>query len=735
MPEDSFDHNLPALVEPSRSVEALRSFRPVQEAEVSEAPLPITHYLWILKRHRWKILPFVVASVLATLIASSRLTPIYEARTTIDVDRQSPTGLVGQDATRTTTNDADQFLATQVRLIQSDSVLRPVAQKYRLLELENGLVASTEAARSQAIRAEEAPVSLKQLKVDSPRKTYLILISYRAADPRLASDVSNAIAQSYLEHTFDIRYKSTAGLSAFMEKQLEELKAKVERSSAALAHFEQELNVINPEQKTTIISARLLQLNSEYTLAEADRVKKEAAIESVNSGTLEAAQVSSQGEALRKLSDRVDEAEARYAEVKAHYGANHPENKKALAQWNEARRQLEQARDNIARRVAVEYRQAASRENMLHKAVNEQKQEFDRLNARSFEYQNFKREAEADKNLYAELVRKIKEASINSSFQNSSIRIADPARPPLLPVYPSIPFNLLVAFAASLLLACGAAILSDLLDNTIRDPEQVLRTLQTVVLGSLPIVKNWRGKLPAARGGAEVARLDGVSEQECSSYDEAIRTLRNSILLADFDRRLRSLLITSASPAEGKSTIAVRLATAHAEQHRKTLLIDGDLRRPSVHRKLGIGSGAGLSTVLVSGLPWKEAITNLAQFPGLDILTAGPVSRRSSELLEKRLLQILEEASLTYDLVILDGPPVLGFAEPLHMATAVDGVVVVGRAGHTSRKAIGSVLAVLTRLRANVLGLVLNEVHKEMSDSYYYYGHYGKYYRPNEVEA
>jgi capsular exopolysaccharide synthesis family protein len=508
----------------------------------------------------------------------------------------------------------------------------------------------------------------------------------------------------------------------------------VETSSAALARFEQELNVINPEQKTSIVSARLLQMNSEFTLAEADRVKKEAAYQSVESGTLESAQVSTQGQDLRKLSERVDEAEAHYAEVKAHYGANHPENKKALAQWNEASRQLEQSRDNIARRIKVEYQEAVNRENMLRKAVAEQKEEFDRLNSRSFEYQTLKREAEGDKNLYEELVRKIKEASINSSFQSSSIRIADPARPPMIPVYPSIPLNVLLAFVASLLLACAAAVLSDLLDNTIRDPEQVVRTLSTVVLGSLPVVKDWRGRLPAATGGAEIGRSE-TSEQDFSTYDEAIRTLRNSILLTDFDRRLRSLLITSASPSEGKSTIAVRLAMAHADQHRKTLLIDGDLRRPSVHRKLGLSSGVGFSTVLTSGMPWQEALVRIEASPDLDILTAGPVSRRSSELLEKRLMQILEEASLVYDLVILDAPPMLGFAEPLHMATAVDGVVVVGRAGQTSRKAVGSVLAILTRLRANVVGLVLNEVHKEMSDSYYYYGHYGKYYRPSGAEA
>ena len=214
--------------------EQFRTSAPGQDQEGGQAQL-IAHYLWILKRQRWKILLFVAASVMATLIVSERLQPVYEARTTIDVDRQVPTGVIGQDSNRTATNDAEQFLSTQVRLIQSDSVLRPVAQKYNLLELENG---GKDSDSANALRDERAPVSLKQLKVDSPRRTYLIMISYRAADPELAANVSNAIAQSFLEHTFNIRYKSSAELSTFMEKQMEELKAKVEKSSAALAQFE-----------------------------------------------------------------------------------------------------------------------------------------------------------------------------------------------------------------------------------------------------------------------------------------------------------------------------------------------------------------------------------------------------------------------------------------------------------------------------------------------------------------
>ena len=194
-----------------------------------------------------------------------------------------------------------------------------------------------------------------------------------------------------------------------------------------------------------------------------------------------------------------------------------------------------------------------------------------------------KRGADADKKLYDELFRKIKEAGINAGFQNSSVRLADAARPALRPVFPNLTIFLAVAFLASMFFSVIAAIISDSLDKTIRDPEQVSRVLKTEVIGTLPAMKSWRNRLnPVSSVSMDLARIDGsAADHSLSGYEEAIRTLRNSILLADFDRRLRSVLITSASPAEGKTTVAAHLAAAHAEQHHKTLLIDCDLRRPS----------------------------------------------------------------------------------------------------------------------------------------------------------
>jgi len=728
--------NLPAVPDSYRAANPPL----ILDAEYEPAPahVPLAHYLWILRRHGWKMLGFVALVVLCTVVVSLRLTPIYESTATIDIDRRMPTGVLGEESTQSVNNDADQFLATQVKLIQSDSVLRPVVDKFKLREVEPEAL---EEAVDNSDTSREAPIELKPLRVTRPPNTYILQISYRSPHRQLAADVANAIAQSYLAHSYAIRYKATESLGDFMERQLEELKAKMEKSSEALARFERELNLINPEEKTSILTARLLELNSEYTKAQTDRVRKQAAYNSVENGSLAAAQASNQGEALKKLAEDLAEAQRKFAEAKTTYGANHPEFRKLQTRVNELEAQMDAARKNVARRAEVEYYEAVDRESKLEAAVKETKAEYDSLNARSFEYQTLKREADTDKQLYEELVRKIKEAGINASFQNNSIRVADSARPGLRPVFPKLWLNVLLAFLFASFFSAGAAVLSDVLDNTVRDPDQVSRLMNTDVIGSLPAVKTWRRHLSPVQGihalnghsngnsSAALVSANGNGDQALSNYEEAIRTLRNSILLTDFDRRLRSVLLTSASPSEGKSTVAAHLAATHAGQHKRTLLIDGDLRRPSVHRLYQVPNSVGLSNVLLEQISWRDAVIRIDDPQGLDVLPAGPSTRRASDLMGAGLAELVEEASREYDLVVLDAPPLLGFAEPLQMATAVDGVIVVARAGDTSRKALSTVITTLNRLRANLVGVVLNEVHREVSAGYYYYyGHYGQYY-------
>lgn len=702
-----------------------------------EVSLPLSHYLWVLRRHLWKILAFIVIVLVATTVVTLRLTPIYESTATLYVDRNEARGIVGQEAqvAATSTLDAESFLASQIRLLQSDSVVRPVAQRYNLLEKEQQFAKDSDRGRAQ-----DAPIVLRRLKVSRPPNTYLLQVSYRSTDPQLAADVANGIAASYIEHTYNIRIRSSQNLSRFMERQIEELRAKMEASSAKVAQIERELNVVNPEERTSILTQRLTQLNAELTRAQAERVRFESEYNATRSGELEAAQVSAQGEGIRKLIERRNELEEKFAEIKAHFGVNHPEYRKAQASVAALQSQIDAMRSSAVRRVEVEYRQALNRETLLAKDVAEAKAEIDRLAGRYIEYQRAKREADADKTLFEELNRKIREAGINAGFQNNMVRVADPARAAWKPVFPKLWLNLLLAFLFSSLAAVGAAILSDTLDNTVRDPEQATRSLRTHIVGTLPSMRNSKDlQIPAAfpeTGRAELILANGHSQPDRSlnSYEEAIRTIRSTILLSDFDRRVRTLLFTSATASEGKSTSASHLAWAHAEQGKRTLLIDCDVRRPSQHKMFGMPVGLGLSNVLNGEIGWREVLSRPENNANLDVITAGPPSRRAADKIGSTLVEMLDEMSREYDLVILDAPPLLGFAESLQLAAAADGVILVTKAGDTSRKAVAAALSTLSHLRANTLGVILNQVKKHHSDHYHYYGYYGnkKYARPAE---
>ncbi len=735
------DHQslVPASPESNQTAFPLR-MRPVDDEQES-AGIPLAHYLWLIKRYRLRIVGIVVGCTLAALIVSLRMTPIYEATATIDVDREAPSSLVGQDSQRSfASNDSDQFISTQLKLAQSDTVIRPIVQKYALEEKE-GLVNEITNQKFPQL-APQAPVKIKRLKVLRPPNTYLIQVSYRASDPKLAADVANGIAKSYVDHAYRLRLDSSVAMGSYMETQLEDLKAKMERSNMTLSQYEKDFGIISPEEKTNILTARLNQLNLDYANAQAQRVRREAAYNSMSSGSLEAALVSSQGEAFKKLLENQSEKQARFAEIKVDLGPNNPRYKEAQAQVLEAERQIDNLRQSIVKRVGIEFRESLANEKMLQEELLRTKAEFDKLNEHSFEYKRLRDAALADTKLYEELVRKIKEAGINSNFQNSAVRVADEARPSLDPVSPNVPLYTAGAFFVSLLLAIGLVLAADAIDNTIRDPEMVSRVLKTEIVGTVPstspppLAHTLFGEraLAAARESGAVVKARN-REDRSREFQEAFRTLRNQILLSNIDRDLHTILVTSSVPGEGKSTTAAFLAAAGAEQGKRTLLIDGDLRRPSVHRKLGLSVGPGLTHVLRGQMTWREAIRQVPGLPDLYVLTAGAATSEAASLISRNLEKLLAEASGEFETIILDSPPTLAFAEPLQMASLADGVLLVAVAGQTNRKAVRSAIGILSKLQTNLIGIVLNKVSREVSDSYYYYGSYGKYQNYYQVES
>jgi capsular exopolysaccharide synthesis family protein len=705
--------------------------------DAAEAQLPLSHYVWLVRTHWIKLVAFVALAVIATGMVTARLTPQYSATATLYLDRSAAKNLVGQDSQSGSANkgDIDAYISSQQQIVQSDAVLRPVVEKFNL---QAKVTDASEETRRQVARLNLAPVHLAGLSVARPTTTYIIQITYRCQSPTMAAEVANAVARSYVDYTFDMRIKGSDRQSEYMSAELASLKDRTTASDERVAGFEKELAVINPDQKTSLASAQLSQLTAQNTSVQMDRIKAESIYNSLQAGGLDAVLVSPMGGKAQEDQSKLKEAQARFADIKLTYGARSDEYKRAETAIAELQGQLDRDVNSVRSQAFSDYTKQKNQEALVQKELTDAKAQYDQLNMRMLDYQQAKQEATTDRALYEELMKRINENKINASFQNDMVRIADDARPPVGSVYPNRRLNLTIAFFVSTVLALVSLVATDRVDTTVRNPEQVAQSLKARVIGGLPMMKKWRATPSLAllqnaalmETGVGGDGRSGQTRNQLTGFEEAVRTLRNSIMLTDFDRRLKCILMTSASPSEGKSTVAAHLAIAHAEQGHKTLLIDGDMRRPSLHKLFGVANVAGLSRVLEHHSDWHEVLLKPRPDLELSIMPAGPSTRRAADLVGQALPKLLDEAREEYDLVILDAPPLLGFPEPLQMAACVDGVIVVTRAGQTERRAVAAVLNTLGHLRANVIGLVLNEVKKEMGSGYYYYGYgyYGKYY-------
>ncbi len=693
--------------------------------------LPMQHYLWLLRRAWWKIALAVVVCTVLTGVACFLITPVYEATARITVDSKGPSNVLGQGGDSQNSGDIESFLTTEMDLMQSDAVLRPVAERFHLLPAgKNGTHANP-----------VGTVQLKGLSITHPLNSLLLRITYRSKDPKQAADVANAVAHSYIDEVYEQHLRGSMEVSGFMVKQLDDLKDNMTKSAEALAEYERQLGVIDPEGQTSMLSARVLQLNTEYTEAENERIRKETAYKGVQSGNTAAIEISTQADQLAKLQEKLQAAQQRMATLKTTYGPNYAPYRQGESELEEVTREYNAARTDIGKRIQTDYSQAASHEAMLRDALAQAKAQADKLNASSIQYQQLKRDAEANKTLYNELFQKIKEAGINSGFQNNGIRIADEARPETTPVFPKKGIFIALGFLLSLVASVAVVLVRDLLDKSVRDPEQARRTLNIEVLGVLPDVQYLK---PAGRqllldsadktaGVKKQQPLDWSRSQD--AYIEAIRTMRSLVLLERSRESLRSLLVTSALAGEGKSTCTAHLAIAHAIQGRKTLLIDADLRRPTQHNHFALTNTAGLSEVILDGRSINDVRQEIDGIDNLHVVTAGRLFQKAAHLVGTKMSTLLEEAMEDYDLVVIDAPPMLGLAEPIQIACAADGVILIAQAGATNQEAVAAALGTLSRLDVNVLGLVLNKVRREMSLTYQHYGVYGRYDEDHALSA
>lgn len=637
----------------------------ISEEQHKRRRKPLPRFLSPIRRHFRQILSFVVVCATLTFIVSKRLTPIYESTALLDVDRQSPESRPAA-AQRQSPDGMNLFLATQIRLVQSDSVLRPIALKFKLSDREQRKTGS--ATRRPVARA-EAPIHLKSLKVTRLPNTYLLQISYSSANPRAAAEIANAVAAGYIENSYDARIRLSAGFSSFAQKQLDALKEKVEKSRLALTEFERDAKLPMSDQQTNRLGARLARLNAEYTKLQTSRVVKQFQLQ------------------------------------------NQPSHH----------------RKTVPKRLEREYARAVNRQRVLGRQVEDTKAKLDKINARSLEHKSLERQANADRKAYEELAQSVSEAGRNSRFPGETIRLVDIARPEITPVSPRVGLNVLLVCLFASIVGIAVASLSDFFDQSVRDAEQAHKRFDADVIGMLPMARSNKSLFSFAPvRTSHLIHWHNSSDNTTAEYVEAIRFLRNSIALGTTDRRPKSILIASTAPREGRTSTAVHLALAHAEQRRKTLLIDCDLRASSIHRYFDVSNSVGISNVITEGMPWRDAVARVDDTPELHLLLSGPFARRAPDLVGGEIASIIAESGKEYDLIVIDSPPMFGLAEPLQIATHVGGVVIVTVAGKTDSRAVLSLLNTFNRLRIPVAGIVLNKVPLKTAATYDYCRYYGR---------
>jgi polysaccharide biosynthesis transport protein len=631
---------------------------------------PLIFFTEVVRRHLAMIGLFSILLTALVLLGCALLPPVYNATAVIVVDWQAAPEtmrvrlLLGKDE--------DEFMATQVTFLQAETILRPIAERYRLLERERQLPHywfwHYSATKERAIR--NGAVKLKHLRIEHDPKTYLLTITYWDRDPQIAADVANAVADSYLRNISEARIKEVGALNSSVEQQLNELKEHLESIDLALVAPQRAPLTANREERSNVPLSTPQLPQTPNRASEGNRVPNEAVYRKANYRSLP----------QHGNSDRWRDliGNAKVPPVKAN---------KAPA--DEPKQDVKAA-------------QADSSD-----AVRETRQHVDDRNPRPFDYLKLKHESDAAEGVSGNLFAQIKLVGIRSDLHNF-IRLADSARPAAAPIFPNWPLivGLSMVFFA---LSCSAyTIWNELTDGTAKGVQAVEEALGIPVVCALPQVKDLYCRLALGPDGMRLAGNRWRSVQ-CGFFDEGVRHLRGYLMLSARAGKPRSVLVTSALPGEGKSTLALALATANAEQGKRTLLIDTDLRKPAIERLVRLSPGSGFGAVLGQSVQWSTATREVPSHPNLFVLGSGLPSLRELGLIGPQTRGILAEATKEYDLVVLDSPPLLGCAETLELAAAAEVTVLAVRSGRTPMKAIGAVVETLRRVEAPIAGIVLNE--------------------------
>jgi succinoglycan biosynthesis transport protein ExoP len=692
--------------------------------------------MWrVLIRRKLPILAVTVAVICLAAVYVYLKTPVYEsvARVQIDPTRSANMGL--EDADKPSSSpDTDSRIKTEIAIIESNTVALQVIKSLGLYSSPVFAGKSEAAAHFQDIsqvtpsqRQELLDKFSNSLSVKLLPNTQIVEIRFRSTDPDIATNATNSVIDEYMLRNFHVRVDGTAQASDWLSKEMEDIRANTTVAQQKLADFEKANNFLGADESDNIVTDRLKQLNEELTQAEADRIVKEGRYRLARSGNPELIASVVPGTTLQILRSQEADLKAQYAQMNSKFGSGYPKLRELQSQVTRLESAINTEEGNVQTRLGNDYGAAAKTETMIRDDFDKQKNQAYKLNESVAQYAILKHEVESGQQLYDTLRLKVKEAGVASGLASSYVSVVDRAQIPDSPVEPRKGFDLALGLGGGLFGGLMLGLVLDSFDDTVRTSEELEAITGLPELSSVPFLAalsrtQMKGLRPLnimASGSAPIS-----AREPNSSCGEAYRSLCSVVLLSSFDKPPQVLVVTSALPGEGKSTVSCNLAVSLARGGKRVLLVDADLRCSSIDRQLGIGKEPGLSNMFAKGSAEWPRSQPIATLPNLHVVPAGFRPAGPVEILSSpKMQEIMAAWRDDYDHIIVDTPPMLAFADALVLAARADGVILVARSGVSRSKALSRARELLSRSGANVLGFVLNavrrpEYYQDYPDSY-----------------
>jgi capsular exopolysaccharide synthesis family protein len=681
-------------------------------------------YIRILIKRRWMIIFVFIFIVALVALKTLTTTPLYQATVQLLIERQTPRYIDQPGASVQQEYYGEEFYQTHYKLLESRALAKKVADKLNLKSnpsyaaIFRDLPPNADDAMKQ--RAEEDLISAVAggVKVTPVRQSSLVDVSFSDPDPKLAAKVVNTLAQAYIEQSLDLRFAASQEAAAWLKEKLIEGRKKLEDSEAKLNQYKREHNIVALDDKESITAQKLEQLNKDLIAAQTQRMETETRFKEVSRGQPISQMLNNP--LIQTLKGQEAKIIAEQSELSRKFGPEHPRMIRLNNELSATRSKIGAEMGQIVQAIKNEYYMAKAQEENLKGALEKQKGETQDLGDRNIQYRVLLRDVETNRALYENMLKSLKTTTAAESTPATNIRIVYPATIPDSPVSPRKARNLMLGAVMGLVLGVGLAMVMESLDTTLKTPEEVEGWLEIPNLALIPHMEFTSGN-PVKEEFPELIVHHGTQPLASESY----RGLRTTILFSTPGQAPRILLVTSSLPLEGKSTTCANLATAMAKAEPNVLLVDADLRRPSLHNIFHLPAEPGLSNFLVGELDDLPVVETIV--PNLFIVPAGKIPPHPSELLgSDRMREFLELAKSRFGRIIIDSPPLMSVTDAAILSTQAEGVLLVIKAESVPRKAAMDARDQLLEVNATLLGVVFNNIQTQRNG--YFYNSYYRYH-------